>query len=57
MQIMVAGIRCQQMVDEQLAALSASSVWADLRARAMSGSVVEGFGRAAAALLQAHLQG
>jgi hypothetical protein len=44
----------QQMVDEQLAALSSSSAWADLRARAMSGGVVEGFGRAAAALLQRH---
>jgi hypothetical protein len=55
-QVMVANIRCAELLEEQLRALEHDSAWASLRDAAAAGPVRE-FGARAAALLESCISG
>lgn len=55
-QVMVANIRCAELLEEQLRALAADSAWAALRDAAAAGLVPE-FGSRVAALLDSCISG
>jgi hypothetical protein len=55
--IMVAGIRCTEIKEEQLRCLQADQAWLDLKTRAESEAVAAGFGSAAAALVDSCVKG
>jgi hypothetical protein len=55
-QVMVANIRCQQILEDQLRAFSEDQAWVALQEASSSG-VVEGFGREAHSLMDSCMQG
>ncbi len=55
-QVMVANIRCEELMQEQIAALENDQAWQGLRSAAEAG-IVDGFGRQTSDLLQSCIQG